>query len=106
MQYVSQFLGTSGGRDKFMAMFQYAFDFYHSCAKHSNIDEVLIQFGQNDLKSVLVADSFKEVRIQKISTRASPKLGRSTESCASSMKSRAYRGYNGRTNLPSSRCSP
>lgn len=44
-----------------MALFQYTFDFYHSCAKHSNIDEVLIEFASNDLKSVRVADSFKEV---------------------------------------------
>ena len=44
-----------------MSLFQYAFDFYCACAKHSNIDYVKVDFGLNKLKSIRVADSFKEV---------------------------------------------
>ncbi|CAK92765.1 unnamed protein product (macronuclear) [Paramecium tetraurelia] len=60
-RYVSQFLSTSKGRDKFMALLQYSFDFYHSCTKHSNLLYVQQLVSQNDLKCYVVAEKFKDV---------------------------------------------
>ncbi|CAD8109500.1 unnamed protein product [Paramecium sonneborni] len=59
-RYVSQFLSTSKGRDKFMALLQYTFDFYHSCTKHSNLLYVQQLVSQNDLKCFVVAEKFKD----------------------------------------------
>ena len=35
--FFSLFLANSKGKDKFIALFQYLFEFFTACGKHSNI---------------------------------------------------------------------
>lgn len=37
--FFSLFLANSKGKDKFIALFQYLFEFITACGKHSNIPE-------------------------------------------------------------------
>jgi hypothetical protein len=38
--YFSIFLANSKGKDKFIALFQYLFEFFCLCAKNSNIEDI------------------------------------------------------------------
>ncbi|KAM3143342.1 hypothetical protein pb186bvf_004403 [Paramecium bursaria] len=59
-RYISHFLGTSKGKDKFMALLQYSFDLYHSCSKHTNITHIKKLIAYNELRSIIVAEQFKD----------------------------------------------
>lgn len=43
----SLFLANSKGKDKFIALFQYLFEFFCLCGKHSNIDEYAHAYKQS-----------------------------------------------------------
>ncbi len=53
-------LSTSDGRDKFLSIFQYLADFYHSCAKYSNIPDIKKRFNKNSLPSIRFAENLNK----------------------------------------------
>jgi hypothetical protein len=58
--YFSIFLSSTKGRDKFLAFFQYFFDFYKSCAEYSSIEKVRFLYRKRKLRTVLLADNLTE----------------------------------------------
>jgi hypothetical protein len=58
--YFSIFLGSTKGRDKFLAFFQYCFEFYCGCSEYSSLEHVRQLFKYGRIPSVKLAHVLAE----------------------------------------------
>jgi hypothetical protein len=102
--FFSLFLANSKGKDKFIALFQYLFEFACACGKHSNIPEFAAAYTKS--KMIFTKDSYQIWSSTTISKKASHQHARSSDYSDSSTKSKDSPKYSKPINLSASKLSP